>query len=263
MDRVPEDILLDILSRLSFVSVLKCRLVSKSWRAVTSDLTFIGLHFARSRRRDPTLLLDVGTEFYMTEPKEDDDPVNPYDSFALRIPGEEQSVIPYRRLKDAACKGFLPNNTPCNPYTRLRSPDPTQPYRTSVGLPCMGFLLEIRSLYDFGAKLHMRIRNPWTGQVFVLPTYVKRLRRLRGRIDGFGFDPDIGEYKVLIIEYGRDEPVLHGSICTISRRGAVGSWRMIEMLVPFDMQAGSEQGTFLNGEIHWLVWRRYCSKTYI
>lgn len=54
---VPEDLIVEILSFLPVKSLLQFRCVSKSWKTLISDSTFVKLHLNRSSTRNPQLTL--------------------------------------------------------------------------------------------------------------------------------------------------------------------------------------------------------------
>lgn len=212
----PQEIILDILSRIPVKSLLKFRCVSKTWRYLISTPHFIKSHLAMSRQSkdhaNHSLVLvpiDSQTQFYTCSIYSILYEMSPVKALKLQLPMQ-------------------------NPYPRL----------SLVGC-CNGLFCILEGSHD------LILWNPSTRKSKKLPYSGADTFRFRYFKYGFGYDESRDDYKVVemccFYRYGVN---IETVINVYSLR--TNSWRRIQDY----KQGGlitSPFGVFVNGALHWLV----------
>lgn len=161
MERLPREIILDILSRLQVTSIVRFRLVSRAWRELAQDPLLPETQLARTARSEPFLVFHC------------DFPIQNHLFFA---------ELSAHRSTGASLKRFHP------------------PFRNSMAEfevvgSCNGIFCLADSLYKDSVYLY----NPFTGEHRMLPQ-PKQYPNHEAAF-GFGIDPNTGEYKVVKVVY--------------------------------------------------------------
>ena len=223
---LPDEILTHIFTFLPIKSTIICTSVSKTWKSLIQNPTFISTHLHHSHNKNQNnlrllILLRNDKEVY-TLHKEDDDPdFTEYTSFESPI----------------------------------HAPDPD--YRDVVGT-CNGLLCLSYSLPKHFEEIFLW--NPCVRKFLQLPspnvtfdTYDKSLKSF-----GFGFDPKTNDYKVVRIlslprsrdDFGMSRPRV--DVYSLS----TGEWRMLSAsasLPPTCAITSHGPPAFASGALHWIA----------
>ena len=218
----PEDITVEILSRLPVKSLIRLRCVCKSWYAIIKNLNFISKHLKN----------DINTRLIVMYSKEDDkeEPSYPKEYFCL---------FPDETLQDLSLQD-LSNEEPV--------------FGSFKGLYCgIVFIQEISN--------RITLWNIATRESITLPKYrviIPQYTRVFRSNIGFGLDLKTKDYKVVLILTLRDEKkeslcaFFHVAVYTLG----TNSWRNLECLksihYPIPMRLSSER-TYLDGAFYWLL----------
>ncbi|XP_043698614.1 F-box/kelch-repeat protein At3g06240-like [Telopea speciosissima] len=225
MERLPFEIIREILSRLPVKSLLRFRCVSKDWRSLISDPFFISQHLRRSSEKNPSVCLTDGPLFTIT-----------FDgsSTATRVD------IPFKGLVDeveivGSCNGLL-----CLfPSERLSD---------WFGL--------ISPIYLWNPAIREYKRLPDA------PVGAPRMIGVTNTVLGFGYDHINNEYKVVRIVYfsesGMDNLIFKSDVTVYSL--GTGKWKKLGN-VPFDIRnTDTSSRAVVNGSIHWMATREINSE---
>ncbi|CAK9156390.1 unnamed protein product [Ilex paraguariensis] len=213
---LPQDTIVDILSRLPTKSIIHCRSVCRTWRNLILDPGFAGLHLSRS----PTSLLihQLHTQS------------NVFKLIELEDEHDHHGLCsdPVMKFDLGAC---LPN----------------------VQIISVGSVNGFVCLCQYNPDETIYIFNPTMREYVTLPK-TEYIRRSPMVIDyGFGFSPVSGHYKVVqfcqqpitdtgLLPYSYK---IEGKIYTLG----TGRWRNIES-VPFSSLG--DGGVYFNGFLHWV-----------
>ncbi|XP_042515312.1 F-box protein CPR1-like [Macadamia integrifolia] len=113
---LPEDLIIDILSRLPVKSLLRFRCVSKPWCTLITDPSFIKMHLNRSLaiNTNLTLIYKNSIDFYSVD----------LDAWELNHPLKSQIFRPSRVLEDRPRHGFIGSfDLTDEEYQEMPSPD--------------------------------------------------------------------------------------------------------------------------------------------
>lgn len=216
---VPEDVVIDILSRLRVKSLFRFKCVCKPWCALIDNSSFIAKHSHRSNLNEDNgcLLLEV-------YPSIDDNVEGGFFLFS------EETL-------EVLEKVYLPQDFNFGP-------------RVLMVASCGGIVC----LHNCGQK-EVTLWNPATGELKVLhgsaiPLYNERECDYHV---GFGFDAKRNDYKVIRIvsfslEYNRPQPQVE--VYSLSR----DTWRVINTIPP---TITSDTSVCLNGIAYWTCHENY------
>uniref|UniRef100_A0A5B7BYK1 F-box domain-containing protein n=1 Tax=Davidia involucrata TaxID=16924 RepID=A0A5B7BYK1_DAVIN len=213
MDRLPGEIVVDILSRLPIKSLMRCRCVCKPWRNLTYDPRFIHYHLNRSSHKNPNLILTsticIDATFFRTQ----------------------MYFLEHHHTHNYTCTDVdfsLPNF------------EEFQVIGSCNGLLCLVHRMNTSRIC---------ICNPFTRDYIKFPNPISPSQQTREMTIGFGYCSKRNEYKIVEIIHSSTLGDLRSEVyvCTVGD----GSWRGIGN-VPYVMirwQLASK--VFLNGALHW------------
>ncbi|KAL3506684.1 hypothetical protein ACH5RR_032066 [Cinchona calisaya] len=215
LPNLPQELIVDILTRLPIKSLLKFRCVSKTWLSLISSPHFIKSHLMNSTKSNNhahhSLLLapiDAPTELYTCSLYSVLYEKSPVNAFKIQLPWQSM----YPRLSFVGC---------CN------------------GMFCLS------EGHD-----NLILLNPSTRKYKILPNSGVDLRKFRYLTYGFGYDESNDDYKVVEVgcfcRYGMNYQTV---VNIYSLR--TNSWRRIQDYQGGFISSCS--GVFVNGAIHWLV----------
>ncbi|XP_050245791.1 F-box protein CPR1-like isoform X7 [Quercus robur] len=216
-ESLPDEILTNIFVFLPIKSIIICTSVSKAWKSLIKNPTFISTHLHHSLNKNQNLLFigpcSENQKDFCALHNEDDAYFTQHARFDY----------PYNRkyCVVGTCNGLLllsdvGNNSFC------------------LWNPCVGKLLKLPSpnvTYATHGKFHASI--------------------------GFGFDPKTKDYKVirvvtLLESLGLEKTRTQVEIYTLS----TGQWRMLRTdLAPICGLYWTDPQTFINGALHWVAFR--------
>ncbi|KAF9622789.1 hypothetical protein IFM89_034024 [Coptis chinensis] len=236
---VPEDISLNIFSRLHIRYLIRCKSVCKSWYTLISNPYLVPMHLSRAPQlRDPDILV-----------------------FVNHIKRLETDEIAYHIDNT---KSFTIENVGCNDESKKPLPV-LPPHLRSFGvcgscngLLCLGDSGLHRPVTDPMKIGELYVWNPFTGEILQLPT----CNTIGIHAFSFGQNPILNEYMVLAMTkvYPDDfgdfydasedyECELKIEMCTLGS----ASWTIIRN-VPFIPVTSHSSGYFLlDGALHWLA----------
>ncbi|KAF5186723.1 F-box family protein [Thalictrum thalictroides] len=222
---LPEELTLNIFSRLPIKSLMKSKCVCKTWNSSISNPHFINQHLSRAPFIGNPFIIFSTTDFLV-----DDNPNYPKPKVSLRqnchfvedIGGENEAVKPLQ-LDPVLSKLEIVGS--CN------------------GLLCLG------DTSCYGDLITVYVCNPFTGESVQLPTLSSIPFESKHTLFGFGFDSVRNEYKVLRLIFHSlkvclADCIVEAEVCTLGS----DSWRRIGE-APFSPY-GSEACVYVNGVIH-------------
>ncbi|XP_027151926.1 F-box protein At3g07870-like [Coffea eugenioides] len=232
-ENLPQEVALDIISRLYIKSVIQFRFVCRSWNKLSHDLDLVNLHLTRALENK-----DISLIFHC------DYPVNNQLYFVE----------------------FADQNPDKDVLRKIQTPFSTFMPEFQVVSSCNGLLCLSNSLFHDGPYVY----NPFTGDYKVLPKSTEF--QDQDVVLGFGFHPNTNEYRVIRIVYYwnlyelpprmsrrfryRNFP---GSEVQIFCQGSE-KWRVIGD-IPYKLDQSSG-GVFVNGKLHWVsLWgKNHCRR---
>ncbi|KAJ9551767.1 hypothetical protein OSB04_015812 [Centaurea solstitialis] len=237
MEDLPEELTIDILSRLPVKTIIHCKRVCKKWRNLVSDSSFVNLHLSRS----PTGLI-ISRYAFMCRSN--------YCLFSS-YPGtmkwvEIEDKVDHHRLYHDRLLSLNLNLAPILQNTWIL-------HMGSVnGLICLW-----RSVLD-----NTYICNPVTREYMILPGQHFKRDGFEKAACGFGVNSLTGEYKVVwtfqakVVQNGHKPArtsVIEAEVYTLG----TGQWRSLGPVpVTYDWlinRLHKFHGTFLNNHFHWVV----------
>jgi len=212
---VPEDLIVEILSFLPVKSLLQFRCVSKSWKTLISDSTFVKLHLNRSSTRNPQFTLITDHIAYHDDANDDDDDAS-YIEF-------DCCVIPY----SIRCLIQNPSfSLSIDPYYSLNGNKDNKDCSRIVGT-CDGLICLYG--YSFVGKYQeywFRLWNVASRQTSPKFGYFSTVRCRGTYTFKFGCDNSSATYKVLAFREKLNQP--KSSVRILSLSGDDVVWRGIE-----------------------------------
>ncbi|WOH03136.1 hypothetical protein DCAR_0522530 [Daucus carota subsp. sativus] len=223
IDSLPDEIALDIFSRLSVTSLMQSRFVCRYWKNFSFDQNLVSLHLSQAGKRDPLLI------------------------FHSDFPIRNQLCFAELFGTDAAAEGIVKKIS--TPFSA------SMPEFTVVG-SCNGLLCLFDSLY----KDAVYIYNPFTRDYKELPK--TRQYDEETVVCGFGYHPETNQYKVIkivyywIVNFGyprarsriRTSHNSKSEVFVLSLGG--NAWRNIGE-APYFIQRRSQGALFTCGRLHW------------
>ncbi|XP_050245787.1 F-box protein CPR1-like isoform X3 [Quercus robur] len=222
---LPDEILTNIFVFLPIKSIIICTSVSKAWKSLIKNPTFISTHLHHSLNKNQNLL------FFRLRSQ------NQKEFYALH--NEDDADFTQHARFDFHAPDLYPHNRHCR----------------VVGT-CNG-LLFLSSV--FHADNSLCLWNPCVGKLLKLPS-PNFTDATHGRFhasNGFGFDPKTKDYKVirvvtLLESLGLEKNRPQVEIYTLS----TGQWRMLRTdLAPICALFQHDPQTFINGALHWVAFR--------
>ncbi|GMI66269.1 F-Box Protein92 [Hibiscus trionum] len=213
MDRLPQELVLDILSRLPTPSLVQSKSVSRGWRILIRDKALINKHFNRLVDKDPTFILQIRDQ-----------------------PAQNQLYF-----GDLSCHGNLMIIT-----KKLTMPPlPTFHLVSS----CNGLLCFRGTHRSFGL---ICVYNPFTRDYIELPKLIAEHPSHHVGVLGFGFDASTEKYKVVEVLYKGITRRSSSSIESAVHILSVGSptWRNLGSF-PFHFMWQKSQ-ILVHGKLHWI-----------
>ncbi|OVA06320.1 F-box domain [Macleaya cordata] len=241
MENLYIEIKVDIFSRLPFESLLQCRRVCKTWRALLHDLSFA--HMLLQHRRLP--------HFNDYEYHNYSNPVASKMGFLLlgMSSMERLNQLYYGEYDENDEQSF-------KKLTKINHP-PLDMCHSIVG-SCNGLVcFSVRHHYVIEDPVY--ICNPITREYVNLPRFnisIDGKRYLNGRmVSGFGYYPSTNEYKVVRIYYSRDQPFV-GRVQVYTLGGTKflrSRWRnKLKITYILGDRIDLSPGILANGALHWL-----------
>ncbi|XP_059283759.1 F-box protein At3g07870-like [Lycium ferocissimum] len=219
--RLPNEIALDIVSRLPISSLIQFRFVSQTWNVLTHDSRLFDLHLSRASKINPCLI------------------------FKTYHPQKEQLF--FVELSD--------HHDDDHTLREIQIPFLTSMPIVRVVGSCNG-LLCLSGVYDHEA---VYIYNPFTRQHKKLPNCNEL--EVNEVVYGFGFHPATNEYKVIKVGYYShvcyvpwcyhksvkyDYPLSEVHLFNLKSN----TWRNLEEL-PYKLH--HSPGVLVNGRLHWVT----------
>ncbi|RXH92609.1 hypothetical protein DVH24_033505 [Malus domestica] len=241
-----DDIIVEILSWLPVVSLLRFCCVCKSWRALITTPQFVAKHRAHTKDNNKNVLI-------LTKPDLPPPPAPPSVSPLL---------IDYQSLKKngAACASASSSDIRSNHRdVEAEFPDDTGLNDSSLvgscnGLICLLLNPPIAYYEEYYENIRLLLWNPSTRTARKLPDI--DWFRYRPIYYGFGYDSTTQDYKVLLGSINYKD----GFAAIFSLKAA--SWKIVvDSLKPAASLYYSGRGCFLNGALHWN--QRHSKKTTI
>ncbi|THG13655.1 hypothetical protein TEA_007394 [Camellia sinensis var. sinensis] len=222
-DYLPEEVLIEILSRFPVKSLLRFICVSKPWRSLITSPSFINTHLNKSTNNTLTHLLLL--------------------RYTCLNPNQEHYLLRF-------------DNKTFNRYAQFTSPFKTHFYFRVVGT-CNGLVCLSDDL--FGDKHNIILWNPMIRRYVALPkpslsldSYIPYMSVL-----GFGFDLRTNDYKVVRISHfeRRKNAIPLPKVEVYSLK--TGSWKALTCGVPsYNMVEYFWEHVFLSGFAHWIAYKR-------
>ncbi|XP_059633457.1 F-box protein At3g07870-like [Cornus florida] len=217
MNRLTDDLVTDILSRLVIKTLMRCRCVCKLWRNLARDPRFIHSHLNnRSSQRSPSFILSTTIWFDS--------------AFRSQI-----YFLEHDETLGYSCEE-VSFSVPDLKEFRLIS--------SCNGLFCLVHRMCRNIIY---------VCNPFTRCCTKLPNRINPSQNILGTIMGFGFNPKRNEYKVVEVVHCSGSAMaseFHSRVYVHTLGD--GSWRgkgYVPCLIPRE-PASSE--AFVCGALHWL-----------
>ncbi|KAL4613980.1 hypothetical protein ACB092_07G022000 [Castanea dentata] len=244
-DSLPPEIITDVFLRLPVKSIITCTCVSKTWKYLIQNPTFISNHLHHSNNNNHPLLF-----FRLIEENEKE-------QYALHF-DDNQDFNEYTRLCSSEKEHYVLHfdNQDFNEYTRFDDfpfHGPSFGGIFNVVGTCNGLIFLADDLYGYLCKFFLW--NPCVRKFVKLPipniTFFSH-----GGYDatvGFGFDSKTNDYKVVRFvtlkekgQKGKSPPEVE--VYSLS----TGKWRMVTASPPIGAARGREQEAFVNGALHWV-----------
>ncbi|XP_050245775.1 F-box protein At3g07870-like [Quercus robur] len=223
---LPDEILTHIFTFLNLKSIIICTSVSKAWKSLIQNQTFISTHLHHSLNKNNLILLRLSRNdrIVYTLHKEDDPDFTEYTSFDSPF----FAPAPHLHNVVGTCNGLL-----C-----LSDGLPNDADELFLWNPCVRKLLQ-----------------------FPIPNVTFNTQCWIHASIGFGFDPKTNDYKVVrilsilgsVYNIARGRPVVH--VYSLF----AGEWRMLTASVslpPICAIISSEPPAFANGALHWIAFSK-------
>lgn len=231
---IPEELVIEILSRLPATSAFRFCSVSKQWcRLITTDEYFLNLHFQhqRSSRGSSSQEILLSTTQFLAMDEEDEEQEQPVLSFWR--PGSTDHRVIKLHPPCITCfveaLEYVPSTT-CNGLVCL-APRPSH-YRNSPQHPIV-------------------VCNPLTHEYVTLPPYA-----ISGVTctSGLGYALISKQYKVVCItsSYAAPFGYVRGDIMVYTL-GSDRSWRVLQKLIVFQPNLTRQSPLYVDGKIYMLV----------
>ncbi|KAM4092751.1 hypothetical protein ACJW30_06G063400 [Castanea mollissima] len=219
-DSPPPEILTFVLIRLPIKSIITCTAVSKTWKSIIQNTSFISIHLHHSKNKHPLLL--------------------------FRLPPSEHRIS-NKELYALYCDSNN-NNPDLYEHTRFDFPQggSFRVVGTCNGLVC--FVMNFTDRFFFW--------NPLVRKLVTLPTPSVGLRTLRfyNPSIGFGFDSKTNDYKVVrIVSASESESSKVPKVEVYSL--ATAQWKVVAAVPPVGTAFADkcDPHAFVNGALHCVV----------
>ncbi|KAK4483841.1 hypothetical protein RD792_011048 [Penstemon davidsonii] len=223
---LPPKIIIDILTRLPIQSMISCKCVCKKWLQLFSNPDFSKFHLSK-----PT----PGLIVQLTQNKE---------KFCKIVEFEDILDLQNHNLHYKAVLKFDPSSFTSSDFTRIMC--------SVNGLICFHeYINELDAFY---------ICNPMTREYITLPRPNGNTMYPNIVTYGLGVSSVTSQYKVVRIFHEplysieRESNLRNLKVECIVYTLGTGSWRSIEPGEPYEYDTRPSVGTFLNGNLHWLVY---------
>ncbi|OVA06948.1 F-box domain [Macleaya cordata] len=251
MEKLHQEITLDIFSRLPVESVLHCRLVCKTWRNLLRLPYFADMHLRRQLLR-----LEYNNHSHVAPPP----PAAAADNLGFLLLTMEKSSPLFYLEYDEDEKSYKTVKRINHPPLKKRI------YGIAMVGSCNG-LICFTILCRHGIDDPVYICNPITNEYINLPKF-NILRDYKGvdininssydgrMVSGFGYHPSTNEYKIVrIVYYDKiNEPII-GRV-QVYTLGDGNGWRnkgeIAYSLIPRKGIPAVLRGILANGALHWL-----------
>ena len=217
---LPEDLVIEVLTRLPVKSLMRFKCVCKTWNAFTRNASFIDMHLNRATSNDLN-------HHHLI--KHFDMKVNRFYLFRNEsLGGRPQNAILSLQLHGAAFK---------------------------VLGPCNGILCLHGSSVSKKKYFHIILWNPATREYRVLPTSnfgFPPYKLARECYIGYGFDHKTKDYKVVqLLGFRRRNDRKKDEVRAKVYSFNADSWRPIRVKLPYFTTRYPGCTLYVNGEIHW------------
>ncbi|MBA0715474.1 hypothetical protein Golax_014367 [Gossypium laxum] len=168
MDRLPQELVIDILSRLPISTIMQSKSVNRAWRILIRNQVFVNMHFKRMVENDPSFILQIR-----------DQPIQSqlyFGDFSSH-PNDRNVTIITKKLTMLPLLTNFHLVSSCNGLLCLRGT------HRSLGLIC--------------------IYNPFTRDSIELPKLIAKGPSHQVGVLGFGLDATTNKYKVVEVSYKR------------------------------------------------------------
>ncbi|KAI3908203.1 hypothetical protein MKW98_029504 [Papaver atlanticum] len=236
MERVlPEDIILNIFSRVPFESLFECRLVSKTWNYFISHLSKVNSASSNSKVGFISLNMLQNLKFQLLYLEYDETHNNEQHLRISKINHPPISRVHYWLFMISGVNA---------PYQKIKSVI----IGSSNGLICLSIP---RNGYFGVFNDPLYIFNPVTREYLLLPICSENC--LNGRnVFGFGYNDKTNEYKVVRIYYESEEHTERGQV-QVYTLGAGTGWRnKREIACSLQTNNSYSPGMNVDGEVYWL-----------
>ncbi|KAM7503209.1 hypothetical protein LguiB_002113 [Lonicera macranthoides] len=232
-DYLPQEVLLEILSRLPVQSLLKFRCVSKSWNSLITSPNFITIHINQSLASDQTNNTHTLFRHYtLTHKKE---------LFSYRSDTDDT----FDEYQDLKC----PLKSKYGYYTRI------------IGT-CNGLLCLSDDIFRYTNTVFLW--NPSIRRYLTLPVprVTTDLYKHLMSVYGFGFDPNTNDYKVVRISYEQgDNGYVFPPKVELYKLSTLSwvdlCWDQVRGGLPtFGVGEHFWTQVYMKGKVHWVGYRR-------
>ncbi|XP_044504084.1 F-box/kelch-repeat protein At3g06240-like [Mangifera indica] len=262
---LPNEIVIDILSRLPVKSIVKFKCVSKPWRSLFSDPKFIELHLNRAIAKNSHCLLvrhvvDPDEKIYSKWNKA---LLGDIDRLEVPLQNKGNNYLTVKSGNSMICVGryrdheeiySLRNSETSEDFARLEVPGQSITNYFSIvgcgsGLVCLNeanFNGSYHSLNSF-------FWNPATREFRALPRYF--INRFTSSLVvvglGFAFVPMTNDYKVVRILYFIESKVHEVEVFSLN----TDCWSKVDADIQCNITSQLSQA-YVNGSLHWMATKR-------
>ncbi|OVA16495.1 F-box domain [Macleaya cordata] len=242
---LPQEIMLNILSRLPVESVLKCRLVCKTWSSLPllhDNTYFADMHLRRQQQQLQLRRPFQHDYVYHHQHNNSNADTNKL-SFVFMGCKKSLYYVEYDENDEQSYRTHRKINLPL-PNDKLSL------VGSCNGLICLS--VELKTFYD-----PVYIYNPITREFVHLPRVIMNNKHESVKIaHGFGYHPSTHEYKVVRVYYCLDQPPYIGQVQVYTLGSGIG-WRNKGEITHVLRPTAGSHAILVNGALHWVSMEGY------